>query len=658
MRIVRLANFVAPHSGGLRTSLRELGAGYLAAGHEPVLIIPGQRDSDQQTGQGRVITLRGPCVPFTGGYRALLRKQQVAALVGELKPDTLEVSDQATLRWIGSWARERGVPAVMVSHESVTALLGMTPLRLTKFLADVLNRRAAGAYQQVVCTTAWAAAEWERIGAGNVVRAPLGVDLDVFTPRRQDTGAAYAAPGQTLLVHCGRLSAEKKPQRSLNTLATLRANGVPARLVVAGDGPLRQRLQRRVERDALPVTFAGFLPDRAGLAALLARADVAIAPGPAETFGLAALEALACGTPVVVSAESALPEVVGDAGASVAGEDLAAGVLAVLDRPERARRSAARARAERYGWPAAVQAFLAVHQALAEDVSEISDVGCARGCGLCELWGRMEANMTTFVALGDSITVGMGDPAPGGGWRGWAALLAATLPQPDVHNLATLGALAADVERVQLPVALDLKPDVASVVVGINDTLRGDFDPERTGAAVGRTVAGLRAAGAQVLTMRLPDPGQMFGLPKALARPLARRMRAANEAVDEVARCHGTVHLDAAGDPATYERRYWSVDRLHPNERGHRLIACRFHGLLAASGYPVGPGPDPEPSSPPPTRLAEFAWLATKGTAWLVRRSTDLVPALVALTVRELLTANDDDARERELVPASENLPT
>ncbi len=197
--------------------------------------------------------------------------------------------------------------------------------------------------------------------------------------------------------------------------------------------------------------------------------------------------------------------------------------------------------------------------------------------------------MTTFVALGDSITVGMGDPDPespeGGGWRGWAALLAASLHQPVMHNLATLGALAADVERLQLPAATVLKPDVASVVVGINDTLRGNFDPQRTGAAVARTVAGLRAAGAQVLTMRLPDPGRMFGLPRSLAKPLARRMRA----VDEVALRYGTVHLDAARDPATYERRYWSVDRLHPNERGHRLIACRFHALLAAAGHPVGP---------------------------------------------------------------------
>jgi lysophospholipase L1-like esterase len=229
-----------------------------------------------------------------------------------------------------------------------------------------------------------------------------------------------------------------------------------------------------------------------------------------------------------------------------------------------------------------------------------------------------------------------GPRAPG--CRSPSPLLAGTLPQPELHNLATLGALAADVERAQLPAAMALRPDVASVVVGINDTLRGDFDPERTGTSIGRTVAALRAAGAEVLTIRLPDPGQMFGLPGALARPLARRMRAVNAAVDEVARRYGTVHLDTARDPATYERRYWSVDRLHPNERGHRLIACRFHALLAAAEFPVaGPGPDPEPSSPPPTRLAEVGWMATKGTAWLIRRSRDLVPALAGLAVREWL---------------------
>jgi lysophospholipase L1-like esterase len=268
--------------------------------------------------------------------------------------------------------------------------------------------------------------------------------------------------------------------------------------------------------------------------------------------------------------------------------------------------------------------------------------------------------MTTFVAMGDSITVGMGDPAPEGkGWRGFPALLASSLPQPELHNLAFLGAQAVDVERVQLPTALALKPDVVTLVIGINDTLRGDFSPERTGASVGRTVAALREAGAQVLTMRLPNPGQMFGLPQSLARPLARRMRAVNAALDEVALRHGTLHWDAASDPATYERCFWSVDRLHPNERGHRRIACAFHGLLAEAGYPVGPGPDPEPTSAPPTRFQEFAWMATKGTAWVIRRSKDLVPALVYLTVREVFTRHDDEdadaAADLELVPAAES---
>ncbi len=300
----------------------------------------------------------------------------MAALLSELRPDTLEVSDRTTLRWTGRWAGEHGVPAAMISHESLTALMrmavpGLDLPGLSRWgpalaVVDAVNRRTVRAYQRVICTTAWAAAEFERIGTGNLVRAPLGVDLATFAAAHHDRQVrdAYAAPGETLLVHCGRLSPEKKPQRSLNTLATLRANGLSARLVVAGDGPLRRRLERRTAGDRLPVTFAGFLPDRSDLAALLASADVAIAPGPAETFGLAGLEALACGTPVVVSAESALPEVVGEAGASVAGEDLAAGVTTVLSWPEPARRAAARARAERFGWPAAVQAFLAVHENL------------------------------------------------------------------------------------------------------------------------------------------------------------------------------------------------------------------------------------------------------------------------------------------------------
>jgi lysophospholipase L1-like esterase len=255
--------------------------------------------------------------------------------------------------------------------------------------------------------------------------------------------------------------------------------------------------------------------------------------------------------------------------------------------------------------------------------------------------------MTTFVALGDSITLGIGDPVrlappPGSrrskgprGWRGWAALLADGLTEPDLHIVAGNGALMADLERDQLPRALQLRPDVASVVIGVNDTLRPNFDPDRIGASAAHTIGALRACGAEVLTMRLPDPGRMLGMPGVLARPLAKRAHQLNDVMDAVASRFGTLHFDAASDLCVYDPRMWAVDRLHPSERGHRLIARRFHALLAESGFPVGTEPGEEPMNEPPTKAEQLAWMATKGTAWVVKRSTDLVPSLLSMAFAE-----------------------
>ena len=113
---------------------------------------------------------------------------------------------------------------------------------------------------------------------------------------------------ERLLVHCGRLSVEKHVERSIDSLAALRNSGVSARLIIAGDGPRRAGLQRRAR--GLPVDFLGFVSGRSTVAELLASADIALAPGPHETFGLAALESLAVGTPVVVSETSALAQIV------------------------------------------------------------------------------------------------------------------------------------------------------------------------------------------------------------------------------------------------------------------------------------------------------------------------------------------------------------
>jgi alpha-1,6-mannosyltransferase len=371
LRIVRLANFVAPASGGLRTALRELGKGYRAAGHEPVLVVPGEHAGDRETEQGRVITLPGRLLPGTGGYRVLTDRRRVAALLEELAPDRLEVSDRTTLRWTGKWARRARIPAVMVSHETADGVLRTWGLSegAARRASDALNVRTAHTYARVVCTTEFAEREFVRIGARNVVRAPLGVDLlerhpALRCPRLRDR---YARPDETLLVTCTRLSVEKRPGTALDALEELVRRGRRAVLVVAGDGPLRPRLEQRARERGLPVTFLGHVADRGLLGALQASADVCLAPGPAETFGLAALEAMACGTPVVVSASSALPEVIGSAGAVATdqGGAFADAVDLLLRQPVAERREAARARAECFGWDTAVAAFLAAHDASA-----------------------------------------------------------------------------------------------------------------------------------------------------------------------------------------------------------------------------------------------------------------------------------------------------
>lgn len=364
LRIVQLANFYGPRSGGLRTALHHLGAGYVARGHEVVLVVPGpRRDDEMLPGGVRRITVPAAKIPWTGGYR-LVDPWRVTALLERLRPDRIEVSDRLTLRGMGKWAAAHEVPSVVISHERFDRLLEqfLLPGPAARRVADWANARMAASYDTVVCTTEFAREEFDRIGSPNVRQVPLGVDLATFAPVHRDSSlrAELSRGADALLVHCGRLSVEKHVERSIDAVAALTDSGARVRLVVAGDGPRRDALERRAA--GLPVTFLGFVEGRPDVARLLATSDVSLAPGPHETFGLAALEALASGTPVVVSRSSALREIVGPAcGAAVPDHApaFAGAVSRLLGAPETSRRAAARARAEQFTWPAAVDGLLA-----------------------------------------------------------------------------------------------------------------------------------------------------------------------------------------------------------------------------------------------------------------------------------------------------------
>ncbi len=364
MRIVQAANFVSPTSGGLRTTLRHLAEGYAEHGHEVVQVLPGAVDDEVETPWGRQVALRSPALGSTG-YRLLLDRAGVGRVLDRVAPDVVEVHDRTTLRGLGPWARARGVPSLVVSHERLDRWLGQwLPARLPlTALADRSNAALAGDFDTVVCTTAWAAEEFRRLQVPNLALIPLAVDTAAFRARTGRCTELSRSPREVVLALASRLSREKRPEVAVATLRALLGRGMAVRLVVAGEGPLRPRLQAAAQD--LPVEWLGFVADRAHLAGLLAGADVVLAPGPIETFGLAALEALACGTPVVADERSALPGVLGPhAGRSAPGDGaaFADAVEDLLATPETSRRAVARARAEEFSWQRTVRGFLAVHE--------------------------------------------------------------------------------------------------------------------------------------------------------------------------------------------------------------------------------------------------------------------------------------------------------
>jgi lysophospholipase L1-like esterase len=248
------------------------------------------------------------------------------------------------------------------------------------------------------------------------------------------------------------------------------------------------------------------------------------------------------------------------------------------------------------------------------------------------------ARSPRFVALGDSITVGLGDGvtmgrehryvAPG---RGFAARLAEQLGPPgtvEYTNLATTGATAREVRTRQLPVALTLAPQVATVVAGMNDVLKPTFDPLRLRQDLVWTVSRLRAEGATVLTATMPDPGRLLRLPGPVARILAERVERLNAAVRATARADpGVLVVDLGRHPAVGRRSSFDVDRVHPGPYGHQLIARAFAHRLAQTGVPlVGPpaGPDrpvfPDAEVRAPGALRHTYWLFSVGLPWLAGR--------------------------------------
>ena len=227
-----------------------------------------------------------------------------------------------------------------------------------------------------------------------------------------------------------------------------------------------------------------------------------------------------------------------------------------------------------------------------------------------------------YVAIGDSTTEGLDDPDGAGGYRGWADRLAERVATAqgslEYANLAVRGMTAARVRATQLAPALALRPDLSTVVAGLNDAIHPSFDADSTGADVEAMITALTRTGTTVLTFTVPDPGSLM----PLGRLLRPRMRALNVALRRAARNGGGLLLDLASYPVAADPRMWSEDRLHANTDGHIRIAA---GLAYTLGLD---GTDDTWSYPLPTAprrgfgqsiAVEVAWLRRHFTPWVLR---------------------------------------
>ncbi len=231
-----------------------------------------------------------------------------------------------------------------------------------------------------------------------------------------------------------------------------------------------------------------------------------------------------------------------------------------------------------------------------------------------------------YVAIGDSTTEGLDDPDGAGGYRGWANRLAERVAAHqgslDYANLGVRGRCAREIKEEQLGPALALRPDLATVVAGMNDLLRGRFVAREIAADIGVMQRALIDTGCTVLTFTIPDLSHRLTR-GPFARLLSRRTHDLCDEIRAVSRDIGAILVDLAARELVRDPRMWSRDRLHANAEGHARTA---HALAQALGLPGTDDSwlDPLPETAAPTwrdRVAEdLAWSRDYLLPWLWKR--------------------------------------
>lgn len=383
LKICDLALFSPETSSGVKTYI-EGKIEYVRTRHNiaHVVIVPGRKESVSVHGRSKVIVVRGMPSPYPG-IRIPLNVWKIAGIVELERPDIIELNCQYALPWAAFLATRRiRTPIVGVYHTDVPACarhmvrtagdgIASAVERLVEWYEGLIYRHCT----MTIILNPGMRDRVKRLGVERMCALPCGVDATTFSPARRDRTwrSQLAIPGEaTVLLYVGRLSAEKELDVLLKAYGRL--SDRPFVLLIAGDGPDAAAVSRHAETHP-GVRYLGHIQSREELARIYASSDIFLSPGRHETFGMATLEAISCGLPVVAIRNSGtstfVPPEIGVLTQDGDAEDFARAIELVAHWPLDDLREVSHAFAtEHYSWDVVLARYFETYRRVIDEAAE------------------------------------------------------------------------------------------------------------------------------------------------------------------------------------------------------------------------------------------------------------------------------------------------
>jgi alpha-1,6-mannosyltransferase len=378
LKVLDLTEFFSPKGGGVRTYLTAKAqwcADRTDVRH--VIVVPGPASRVREWYGSRRYDIGGPPVPASPGYHVLARPGALAEILERELPDVIELGSIYSAPWVLRAATTgMRIPQVGFFHMDLVGAAVRTlgrdwPAFARTVTRGTLSTYLRAAYARCWCVVGASAASVDAIRAAGIPHprfAPFGVDLTTFRPEAADPSwkREVDAIDRPVALYVGRLTIEKNLRVALDALPALHRS-LGLKLVLIGEGGWRPHLEAMAARDPHLLAVLPYETDRVRLARAYASADLYIAPSPHETFGIAALEAAACGLPIVGANGGALAErltgaIWGRTFEPGSTASLGDAVEALLGADPCAARQAAREAASKYGWGRTFETLLGVYR--------------------------------------------------------------------------------------------------------------------------------------------------------------------------------------------------------------------------------------------------------------------------------------------------------